>query len=198
MNFNVPGFLLPLVAGVTFFLVCSRSGYYCDRIVNEDFKVRLQNRLESIREGNSDSLARLLFTIFDRIFDPKNTGRPQFRRSSLASCLILLFMLLILVLVKFERFIEFFSESLLEVVIFVIVFALPINVVGDYFSLWETRIVIGGMANAGGRKRQVLLLLLDLVVSVIIFLFGLAAGIVCVFVSRKRYFKFFKLLLRNS
>ena len=177
MNFYVPNFLLPLVAGVVFFFVCSRTGYFCDRIVNKNFKDRVRKRLESIREDNSDSLSRLLFTIFNRVFDPKDTGRPRFGRSSLASSLILLVMLLIWVLAKFDRLIDILSDSLFEVVLFVIVFAVPINVVGDYFSLWETRIVVGGMANVGGRKRQVLLLLLDLVASVIIFLFGLAAGL---------------------
>ena len=173
MNSSIPIIFLPIVAGVAFFVVCSRFGYFCDGKVNEDFKDRLRKRLKPIKKSNNDGLARLFFTMFNRLFDPKETGRPQFWRASLASISILLFMFLIAVLADVGIITNF---GLGDFIIFLIFFAVPINIIGDYFSLWETRIVIGRMASAGRRKRQALLLLLDLVASVIIYFLGLALG----------------------
>lgn len=137
-----------------------------------------------VPEGN---LVSLFLLFFNRLFDPNGTGRPRFWRSVLASCLVLTIVSIAWAIREHERAghvstsLMNLSETCLALpkwTSFILPFicASMINFIGDFLSLWETRFVIGHMANAQGRARQAVFLLLDIVATVLIYGIFLALG----------------------
>jgi len=72
--------------------------------------------------------------------------------------------------------IEEIEDYTLFYLILLVPYAMFINVMGDYFSLWETRLIVGRIAKRILRKHRFLLLLLDVLVSTLIFVAGLILG----------------------
>ena len=175
----------PVAAGAGFAGAVGGFGYFMDGRLDDAFRAKVRDKLTRVPpEGDAtgdDDWPTLFLTMFDRLFDPKGNGRPRFGRSAAASMLVLTALFVAWVVLVPERAEEAITfENLgyvvtiaLGIALFVV---LPINIVGDFFSLWESRFVIGRMAVAPGTIRIAAFLLLDLIATVIIFVAALAVG----------------------
>ena len=159
---------------VSFFSLCISFGFLIDRLLPEESKNYVAAGLKrTFSQVGRDNFARLFIIIFDRLFDPNGIGRPRFWRSAIVSCLALTFVGLYqhrLIGEPGSSIVEFLRLDTLTAVIILLPFAIPINLIGDYFSLWETRFLIGYMASVGTMKKQFVFLALDLLVTTIIFI----------------------------
>ena len=169
--FATVGDVLKTVSGIYVFLIaCS---FFLDKVLNIDSKIQVTKRLNGI--VGKRGVANLFLPLFDRLFDPKKKGRPNFWRSGVASFVVMAIISVTWWFFYPERASRTLDKVLEDWQIYatvLILFAISINMIGDFFSLWETRVVIGRMATAGSRKLQAMLLILDLVLTVIIYGLG--------------------------
>ena len=153
--------------------------YFADKILKKCIKRTLTDRLNGVL-GDERGLANLFLPLFDCVFDPNKTGRPRFLRSGVASLVALAIISGVWWFFHSQRAgsaLEEAREYWLYYIILVIIFAISINLIGDFISLWETRVVIGRMATAGSKKLQAILLILDLVLTVTIYCLGCVLGL---------------------
>ncbi len=72
---------------VTLTSIC-RFGFFLDSKRNRKNKSKLTKILRGEFPSGASNLAKVFVNYFDRFFDPDGTGRPNFRRSCVASCII--------------------------------------------------------------------------------------------------------------
>ena len=169
-------FFGPICVGIAWAVSCAAGGYFFDKDnkLREEWRERIRKGLN--RASSKDNLASLFLPLFDRLFDPNGTGRPRFWRSVLASCLVLSVLSILWTLHWPERAADAFQEwSPPILLIWIVPFAVGINLIGDFFSLWETRFVVDRMA-VSRRSCQAVLLLADLVATMLIYGVGLVLG----------------------
>lgn len=169
-------FFGPICDSIKFAVGCAAFGYFWDtgNKLREEYKERIRRNLN--RFSSEDNLASLFLPLFDRLFDPNGTGRPRFWRSVLASCLVLSVLSIVWALLWPERAAGVFSVwETPSLLIMIVPLAVGINLIGDIFSLWETRFVVGRMAVSRG-SCQAVLLLADLVATMLIYGAGLVFG----------------------
>ena len=165
----------PIAAGAAVFGAVGGFGYFIDNKLDEGLRRKVRDKLMRVPlEGDAagdDNWPTLFLYMFDRLFDPKENGRPRVWRSALASLLVLTTLLVVWAVLLPERAtaVVGWIESNWLRVFFFIGFGAAINIVGDFFSLWESRLVIGRMAAAPGAIRKAAFLLLDLIATVAIF-----------------------------
>lgn len=172
--------LAPLFIGGTVALAIANFGYRWDRRLNSGDRDKVRDRMKQfVSQGN---LANLFLGPFDRVFDSRDTGRPRISRAALASCLVLGTFLFLGALCwvgdannAFARITDRSAFPEWSGIFAALAFAIGTNLVGDIFSLWETRFILGRMAVASP-KLQALFLLLDLVATVLIYCIGLVLG----------------------
>ena len=129
---------------------------------------------------NDETWPDYFLEMFDEIFGSKTTKRPRILRSSLASLSILAIITFVWLINDFSNIKYSFEGTISSLLwMFAITYAITINIIGDYFSLWETRFIVSRMKK-GGHKRRLLLLFSDFVASMIIFFVGLVIGTVIV------------------
>ena len=173
----MPDALTPLGWGIVVASALAAGGYFWDEKVTPEIRDNVYKTLKKIL---SKDVATLFVAAFDRIFDPHARGRPLFWRSVCASCVAITAVALVWmsrlsqdttgpVAYAAEQAPHMFWSS-------VIVYGLWTNIVGDYFSLWETRHIVGLMATTGPRKRM-LLVLLDIAATTLIYCTSLVAGL---------------------
>lgn len=169
-------FFGPICVGIAWAVGCARGGYFFDKEnrLREEWRERIRRGLN--RASSEDNLASLFLPLFDRLFDPNGTGRPRFWRSVLASCLVLSGLSIMWAFLWPERAASVFSvRETPSLLIMIVPLAVGINLIGDIFSLWETRFVVGRMAVSRG-SCQAVLLLADLVATMLIYGVGLVLG----------------------
>ena len=177
---NMIKILTPLFVGGSVAFAIAEFGYRWDRRISSGNRDRVRDRMKQfVNQGN---LADLFLGPFDRFFDPRGTGRPRILRAALASCLVLGFFLFIGALCwvgddnnAFARITDSSAFPGWSGILAAMAFAIGTNLVGDIFSLWETRFILGRMAVAPPRL-QALFVLLDLVATVFIYCIGLVLG----------------------
>lgn len=181
----------PVVAGAGFAAAVGGFGYFIDNKLDEGFRQRVRRKLMRVSlkdEGTDDeNWPKLFLTMFDRMFDPKGTGRPSFWRSGLVSVLMVGALIVVWTVLSPERVETSLSAFLYGVestsgykmegwraFLFVVssffIWIIPINVVGDFFSLWESRVIIGRMADAKNTARIFVYLVLDFLATLTIFI----------------------------
>ncbi len=150
---DAPTWWGPLAAGVSFTVATIGFGAALELLLIEEIRSKVRDKLMRVSQM-ADNWPTLFLAMFDRLFDPKGKGRPRFWRSAAASMLVLAALLVAWAILLPER--AGFAISYLEskdVVWLIVLFVIPINFVGDFGSLWESRLVIGRMAvtphNAG-------------------------------------------------
>ena len=155
-------------------------GYFMDNKLDDAFRSKMRPKLTRVPPEadatGDDDWPSLFLAMFDRLFDPKGEGRPRFWRSALTSMLVLTMLSVAWAVLLPERAgpaVDSIRSSWLVVVV-AFGFGVAINVVGDFFSLWESRFVIGRMATAPGAIRKAAFLLLDLIATVAIYFSALA------------------------
>ena len=120
--------------------------------------------------------------LFDRVFTEKHLSWECFRRSSKASVVTVVVIMLTVAAVDasiIENVAE--GEAIIVVVLAFVIFTLFFNLLPDYLSLYETRLVLSFMAKSDAGLRTLALLVFDLAATVLIsFVVGflvLGAGI---------------------
>ena len=58
------------------------------------------------------------------------------------------------------------------------IFVVVLNLIGDYFSLWETRVVLGWMSKAQSKVQQSALVILDLAATIAIYCGGFTIAMI--------------------
>lgn len=171
----IPGVLAPVVAVAIAVSSLSRFGYFIDDKIDEHYRSLLANNLRRMDNG---TWTRSFLSIYDTIFRASQNGRPSAARSALAST-IALAVVTVAWLVAQPGVLEFFSKTTglrLEIVLVLSAFAIIVNVLGDYLSFWETRIVIGWMAKTDRRVIRSVLVVGDLVSSIVIYFVALTVA----------------------
>ena len=155
-------------------------GVCLDKLLKKTEKIKIHNRLclaNTVR-GNVN-ISHIFLALFDRVFDPKRTGKPRLHRSALASIIIMSIMFLFWTVIEFEQAKQLIDDDWLPVILTsMLCVGVSTNIVGDFLSLWETRIMISRIARVEKQKYRIMLLILDLILTVIIFLVGLMIGAV--------------------
>lgn len=183
----------PLVFGLLIFGAASRYGYFIDEKIDSESR----NHLSRIMNQTADrkNWSSLFVSMFDRLFDPSARGRPRFVRSTIASSIVFMILVLMWTILYWDSVLELLSKSVemnvewILVLIFLIHFFLSImvNVVGDYFSLWESRWIIGRLDAVQGIVQRGILMIVDLVATIIIYCVILSVGVCIVFLVLSKF-----------
>lgn len=129
---------------------------------------------------------RLFNKAFDRIFGYKHLSNQCFLKSSLASLIVVIVMLISWsFLYPTSLMATIIDEPKFFVVFFILVTIL--NFIPDYVSLFQTRLILNYIEHAGIRWLSVLLVL-DLIITGLIFAFGLVIFIILTRGSVDLYF----------
>ena len=163
----------PFVLGVGIAFAAGSFGWFLDREgrLQEDYRDSIRNGLKSTFV--SGDLARLVVRLFDFVFQPTATGRPKLWRSALVSCVLLVMLTAVWWSLWPERAATMWSD-VGPIYVFP-AFAISINVLGDFLSIWETRLVVGLLARVRGPWR-ICWLLLDFLATIVIYLSGVVVG----------------------
>ena len=119
-------------------------------------------------------VSRYFILLFDVVFDTNHKGRPSFIRSILVSSSLLTVMLAIWILS--DRF--DLEDALLEDVSFLLLLGISVistNFLGDFVSIWETRIVINKMTKSSSFGVIINWIFLDFILTYLIYM----TGIIC-------------------
>ena len=162
---------LPILQGTlgVFTTLCG-FGIFLDTILRDDIKNAISCRLKRTTFDNRD-LSDLFRTIFDSVFDTRKYGRPRLSRSFFASYLFFLTLVVIWTIAYPDRAnsIPTNWESLTSILFFILI----VNPIGDFLSLWQTRIIVEYLANVQKKRYFLPLLVADIFVTIVIF--GIAA-----------------------
>ena len=170
----MPEYFGPLATGATLFAAISRYGYFIDEKMDEDLRRKLYRALlDTKNKSRALTLFALLSFIFDKLFVAKKSGRPSFTRSALVSLTVLASMTIILAIVSPERAIS--PRGILGIdkwddILMLCLLLVFINVLGDYVSLWESRIIIGLMATSHNVFERFMWLIVDFFATVTIYI----------------------------
>ena len=175
---DAPAWWGPLAAGVSFTVATIGFGAALELLLIEEIRSKVRDKLMRVSQM-ADNWPTLFLAMFDRLFDPKGKGRPRFWRSAAASMLVLTALLVAWATLLPERadLLIIRLHQTLQVVILIVFFVIPINIVGDFGSLWESRLVIGRMAVTPYTIGKTAFLLLDLIATVGIFVLAFACGL---------------------
>lgn len=148
----------------TAFALYAAGGFYklCDKAGSSHLGEDAIKKLSRWLKGKYESTWSTHFcNLFDRIFGEKHLSLKCFRRSGIASLLAVLFLYLLFDLggAFAQRIPD--DMTLLQVLFY----GAAINILPDYLSLYETRWLLGKMRTVRSSSGQVLLLLLDLLIS---------------------------------
>lgn len=179
----MPTLITLMKTSAAFVTIFTSIGFSIDKIgyMGGELGTRIVNRAKhAIHQG--DGFVRLFLDYFDWFFKPNKIYRPRVARSILASCAMLI-LFLSLWLIFFRDRANDVREILSDNQAFTgwsgiyspLAFLIGTNLIGDFFSLWESRFVMEYMAKVRLRF-QVLLLLLDLVSTILIYCVGLVIG----------------------
>ena len=112
--------------------------------------------------------------LFDRVFTEKHLSWRCFRRSSVASVAAVVVITLAVAAVDPSMLDDLFKIagdspwSMVVALLALVFMTLVFNLLPDYLSLYETRLVLGVMAKSGGWMRTLALLVFDLAATMLI------------------------------
>lgn len=205
----VPAAILPIVLGIVVFVSVLKFGFFLDKHISVEFRKTLAQLMD--KTTDREYWPYLFIQLFDNYFDPRRRRRPEVIRSSIASLSV--FGILFLVWLVSSRF-EVAYETVMHMdstwneeeieketgislntlwalnVLALFVIVVVVNLVGDYFSLWESRIIVGRMVDTGGFLHRAAFLLLDLLATIIIYSVALTSGAVLVLSSLYIFFQY--------
>ena len=141
-------------------------GLTWDKILRDKVTRSVACRLKRTVFDNHDA-SNLFESIFDRVFDTQKYRRPRLTRSFCASYLVFLVLAVVWIIVHPERINDIPSQW--ETLSAVLAFILVLNPIGDFFSLWQTRVIIGYLACVQRIRYFISLLFVDLVLTIIAF-----------------------------
>lgn len=168
----------PITTGATVCVAVSGFGFYIDNKINRVLRERVYYFL---RDSDGTNWPIHLQSLFDVLFSTKTWNQPSFTKSVLASCIVLTVSTIGWLMYDGSNFDLFLEDTANDPLIHVFVlapYAICINAIGDFFSLWQTRILVTYMANTRNGGGRVVLFLVDLIFSAAIFCVGLTLGTV--------------------
>lgn len=159
-----------IFSGAAVFAALSYYGYFIDGKISAHYReavYKLMNRI------SNDTWPQRFLDLHSTIFRSSRTGRPHIGRLSIASLTATGFLAIVWSILHWPDLSNAGDLTFLVILIF---YSIPINLVGDYFSCWESHFIISRMTQTKSVHKHLLLLLFDFIASVIIFLLGLIAG----------------------
>ena len=151
-----------ILAGIL--TVCG-FGRFLDAILRDEIKTSISCRLRRATFDNRD-VSNLFRITFDHVFDTRKYGRPRIIRSFLASYLFFVFLAIGWAIIYRDRVSIIDGwENLTAILVFIFV----VNPIGDFFSLWQTRIVVGYLAESQKERYILPLLVADIVFTILVF-----------------------------
>lgn len=160
-----------------------KSCYGLDEEVPE--KVRQFAQDVFYKKADSPAIITFYLSYFDYIFRPGAMLRPSFWRCAKFSFMVFVVISIGWLVVSstihpdsLQRMLSVFSNihstessgsSPLTNILFVLVIVITSNIVGDFFSIWETRVVLEKLSSSKSTSGQVALWGLDICVSMLIF-----------------------------
>ena len=170
-------FIAPFFVAVTVFSSFCVFGYFMDDKIDHRYRTTSYELLARI---NKDLWPRLFLSLYDHVFRSSTNGRPQFRRSASATFVAMAIVGAVW-FVHQPTVIEIFAREGWEytwmILLVLLPFVIVINLVGDYFSFWETRIVLVGMTRTRSSLVRALLIVADMIASMAIYAVGLTLGL---------------------
>ena len=183
------------VAFIIGFVAFLRSCYALDEILPEVFT----NVASRVLEPSAKTRAAISFflTCFDKLFWSSSKQRPLFWRCAGFSCLVYLAVLCswAVLLTDFTKPISFLvalayplevahmhliKKSILSNLGVVFCLLLSVNVVGDYFSLWETRWILNKLKANRSIFCAAILWFFDILATLAIYVVSLTFGVILV------------------
>ena len=178
--------LWPILTGVGLLAAWIRFGYFWDDKLDARHRDAVREKMLGVMRDQNP--AELFIFLFDRIFDPSGSGRPRIGRSVAASLITLALMLCVwwawwperadaILATLFSQDQSSLQETSLPIRAAVGLGAVAIgaNIIGDVFSLWETRFVLGRMVGARPWV-QLTLLVCDAIATFLMYFVGLIIG----------------------
>lgn len=177
--------LVPIWLGVQIMGIATGLGAILEKAIKPEPRETVRRLIQPLTKRDLRAIADSFIQCFDSLFEPSRTGLPRLRRSILASCLALAIISTYWWLYFPERVrstITFlihsedagwFSFPAWAGITTVASFAIIINIIGDIFSMWETRFVLGRLANRQSLVGQVTLLIGDIIATIAIYFVGL-------------------------
>ena len=163
---NTIATLLAIAAG------CTVVGAAIDRTLSAPQKTWLYSQLEpAVRRRSATTVATLFLTLFDHLFQTTRLHRPRFWRSVVASGSALAAMSALWYLSNPGQAKEILGEIIAswDNLFGYAAFVVSLNVLVDFLSLWETRLILDRMAAPQPTPRRTLWLLLDLMLTLLSF-----------------------------
>ena len=182
----------PLALGFGVLVSLVTFGYYFDNKITQEYRNRFLYILDVVFPLDEDTINNrnnwpaILIFIFDYIFHTKKeTEQPAFWRSVCASIVLYVLISVCWLTLSPERVvavynIEFAKQDVTQVVLLAVAifaFVAFVNGIGDFFSLWASRMFIGRMSILPKKGARAIILVLDLLVSVLIFCTGIVLGL---------------------
>ncbi|MCY4487121.1 MAG: hypothetical protein OXF11_08405 [Deltaproteobacteria bacterium] len=168
--------IMPFVAGIVGWMFICRFGFFIDTKLDD----QLRNRIyELFSNADRNEWAEHFVSIFDRTFSSARNGRPRFWRSVLASLCAFAAVTVVCLVIRLTSVDATFKdlEALpWELFSLLVPYAVFVNVIGDYCSLWETRLIIGRMIMRKEGVFRSVLFIVDAFASFCIFVVGLVLG----------------------
>ena len=180
---NLPFTLGVLATVFTCLLSVNSIARFFDSMLRREYKQTLSKYIDTV--SPRQTIVRIFLTLFDSLFRIRTRFRPSLTRSILVSSVIYLLFLIVWILLFGDRasgFVNKFEASgwtPLNFGISLFFVILCTNYVGDFFSVWETRWVIGRLDKL--KKPMILVILLDLVASIFIFVIGYYLAMLMIF-----------------
>ena len=164
-----------IIAGGVWLWIC-RLGFFLDDKIDNKLREHVSQLL---RDSNRIRWPELFISLFDSVFCPERSDRPLFWRSALASCVALFAVTIIFLVTQVARdgsILDGVNRFPWQLLIFLGPYVVFVNVIGDYFSLWESRFVIAMMIRRKSLRTRIFLLVFDAIASAFIFSLGVVLG----------------------
>lgn len=174
----------PLWLGAEIIAIAAGIGAGCEMAIKPKPREAVRRLIQPLAKVDLWQIADSFIQFFDCLFEPSSTGRPRIWRSVLASCFALTITSLYWwhhyperVRTTIELLMNSGNDWLIPFsarvgVVFVASSAVTINIIGDIFSMWETRWVLGRLANTKSAVRTFALVIADIIASFFIYLLG--------------------------
>lgn len=148
-------------------------------LVKPEIKTDISNWLRNLNlEGKLANWPTAFVAVFDGIFGKKHFSWRCFSRSCIASILAVLMLTIFWWALNPEVFYAYFlNEDFTETLGMYIFISFVFNLIPDYFSLFETRYIIGKLRNVNSTTKIIVFLVIDIVATAFIFFAGVAISI---------------------
>lgn len=175
MNFEIPQFLIYLVSWLAF--IGGVWGIFdrAEKKASDDVRNRVSGWIRKLKLPNNQRWPNAFIQIFDSLFGDRHFTAHCFFRSSIASMFFTLIFFILWMAIRPNEFESLFAQGWFIAIFGPLLFALIFNIIPDYVSLLETRLILKRMAETHSLSVIALLIVIDaiLTTALIVFVFFL-------------------------